>query len=369
MSHSFRDSIKEEAKGFDLLHHVTHSSEEPRNNVGELKGNLKGQNSKPCVKSQGYQRHNANGAEEENQNVRVSTPSSHPFKEQTHVLKSLPDSTTASKSDCGTLSDTSRNFGSPIPCGDSFFEDDAILTQTHVDFMSNFKRHSLPGSTNANNSNFSTPESKTSTPVIKGHLVNSVSVDLQSSPNQTSNCSVLYGQEKACALNQSSNFVSPNRNKRSARTSINSHPYDSVDDEFNLELAEQSDFDFDYKVSSACHSKKSTEKGSYLGASSQETVDRCSASDREINYEIVNESGEDLFEIDDFDEEDFGEILECDEKLPSVSHTSRAITGSRGNSTFIQRPLSCHWDLISRSACLLHAYLKSYSQLIMEKDL
>ncbi|KAK3583557.1 hypothetical protein CHS0354_026147 [Potamilus streckersoni] len=37
-----------------------------------------------------------------------------------------------------------NSFGSPIPCGESFFEEDAVLTQTHVSFMSNFQRHSLP---------------------------------------------------------------------------------------------------------------------------------------------------------------------------------------------------------------------------------
>lgn len=37
-------------------------------------------------------------------------------------------------------------FSSPIPCGESFFEDDAKLTQSHANFMANFNRKS-PGGT------------------------------------------------------------------------------------------------------------------------------------------------------------------------------------------------------------------------------
>ena len=304
------------------------TSQNSGKSVSEFTANPKDQNAgvgqgpKLTVKSHLFKKKSTNNSDEQNENIKPTTPVAQPVRDQTNVAKGLPLTSTVSKNVPGRLSDTSRNFGSPIPCGDSFFEDDAVLTQTHADFMAKFKRHSLPGSTNTSNcySDVSSPTANFNSPIIKGQDAR------QQYLKQTSNSSVIYGQKKTSVLNQSDSFISPNRYKPNSAAGSSFSQFDSIDDDMNLELAEQSEFDFDYKISSAAHptAKKSTEKGSNFDIS----IDKGDNFNKGDNY-MLDQSGEDMLSIDDFGDEDFAEVLEYD-NLPTISHTSRASTGSAG---------------------------------------
>ena len=293
-------------------------------------------NTKSIGQTNSYQCQNPNNTQGQNQGVQALTPSSQFSRNQSNIVKGLPITSTVSKNVPTRLSDAGSNFGSPIPCGDSFFEDDAVLTQTHVDFMSKFKRHSIPGSSNTSSSNINSPTSNFSSPVVKRQFSDLVGLDFQQSLNKTSNKPAVGSQNRPICLNQSDSFISPNTFKSTNVVTHNdfNDNFDSIDDELNLELAEQSDFEFDYKISSANHSastKKSTEitgKGNNFGISNTQKGDYCEK--EEGNYrDIANQSGDDLFDIEDFDEEDFGEVLEYD-TLPKISHTPRTSTGSTG---------------------------------------
>ena len=314
----------------NLLHHVKITPQMPSDSLPDLPGNLKeetsssGQVPKSTVKTHLFKKRTAIKSEDQNIDIKPITPIAQPIRDQTIATNALPLTSTVSKNPAGRLSDTSRNFGSPIPCGDSFFEDDAVLTQTHKDFMSKFKRVSLPGSNNSGNSNFSSPTVNfTTSPIIKGQNAYQQSLD------QSSNPSAMYGQKKSTVLNQSDSFISPNRYKPNNATGKGNSHFDNIDDEMNLELAEQSDFDFDYKISSAAlpAAKKSTEKGDF---SSNSVHKGDNYGGMGGNYDL-DQSGQDMFSIDDFGDEDFAEVLDYDDNLPAISHNSRASTGSTGN--------------------------------------
>ena len=268
------------------------------------------------------------------QNSNVSTPSSQTLRNPSNMVnvKGLPITSTVSKNGSTRLSEGGSNFGSPIPCGESFFEDDAVLTQTHVQFMSKFKRHSLPGSHDASSSSVI----NVSSPVV-GQFAESNKYNFNHSPGQ-----VASYQNKAISVNQSDSFISPNTFKSANDANNRNNNYDSIDDDLDLQLAEQSDFDFGYKISSASHtasSKKSTDtfgKGSNFGVGSSQRGDDSGNVEEVGGYEFddTNQSGDDLFDIVDFPEEDFGEIIDPD-SLPTITHNARAITGSKGMSTQI----------------------------------
>ncbi|KAL3866614.1 hypothetical protein ACJMK2_043898 [Sinanodonta woodiana] len=69
---------------------------------------------------------------------------SHANQNSNSTAVGRPITSTAQKLGKPNFLSDKTSFGSPIPCGESFFEEDAVLTQTHVSFMSNFRRPSLP---------------------------------------------------------------------------------------------------------------------------------------------------------------------------------------------------------------------------------
>ena len=299
---------------------------------GSVNGQISctGQSAQQSGKTHLFKKSTTRDSEKENGYIKPITPIAQPIRDQAIASKALPLTSTVSKNVSGRLSTAGSNFGSPIPCGDSFFEDDAVLTQTHVDFMSKFKRLSLPGSSISGNNNLSSPTSSISSPIIKGQNM------YKQSPEQVSNQSVIHGQKKPNFLNQSDSFISPNRSRSNGVGGNSFNNFDSIDDEMNLELAEQSDFDFDYKISSVAHpaAKKCTEKGDNFNTVSVKKGNNPGADNFEKggNYDLLDESGQDMFGTDDFgdDDEDFAEILDCDDNLPAISHNSRESNPSAG---------------------------------------
>ena len=333
----FRNNIKEEAKEVDLLHHV----QQPSSNVltdqtsdsaktsdfsrkFQTSNKSQCQDTKPSILSHPLQQQSSNDFKVQHQGNQATTPS-HPLQDKTNIFKGLPVTSTVNKNVSSRLSDSGSNFGSPIPCGDSFFEDDAVLTQTHVEFMSRFKRHSLPNSNNNSVRNINSPTSNVTSPIVKDHV--------QESPRQIPNKFGVHNQNKSVHLNNSDSFISQNRFKSTTiDNDDNNDNFDSIDDNMNLELAEQSDFDFGYKISSVTHpanTKKSSDKGSNFGGNS--SVNEVAQGN---GYDSFNDSGEDMFDIDEFEEEDFGAVLESEDHLPTIAHKSRASTGSAGSFRF-----------------------------------
>ena len=368
---NFRNQIKEEAKGVNLLQHAKQNDYLPSNSTSKSseKSQVSSvseisafpeehqsstinkrliQNSEPNSSVQTKQFRFKNSHNYQGQNSNVSTPSSQTSRNPSNTVnvKGLPITSTVSKNGSTRLSEGGSNFGSPIPCGESFFEDDAVLTQTHVQFMSKFKRHSLPGSHDASSSSFI----NISSPVV-GQFAESNKFNFNHSPGQVGS-----HQNRAIFVNQSDSFISPNTFKSANDVNNRNNNYDSIDDELDLQLAEQSNFDFEYKISSASHtanSKKSTDtfgKGSNFGVSSSQRGDDCGNGEEVGGYDFddTNQSGDDLFDIVDFPEEDFGEIIDND-SMPTITHNARAATGSKGMSVSFK-----NWkDSISVQNCLL----------------
>ncbi|XP_033749832.1 Bloom syndrome protein homolog isoform X2 [Pecten maximus] len=101
-------------------------------------------------------------------------------------------------------------FSSPIPCGESFFEDDAKLTQSHANFMANFNRKS-PGSV----STFSRSTSVAPSPPV---MSLSKSLGNRSSPVDSSFSTVM--EEQGSTTNFNFNFkIAQNEGPSSVRRS------------------------------------------------------------------------------------------------------------------------------------------------------
>ena len=187
------------------------------------------------------------------------------------------------------MAPNTSKLGTPIPCGDSFFEEDAVLTQTHVNFMSTFQKHSF---NNTNNSSaMSTPVTfpKTmSTPALQ-----SAKKTFGGSFNDTGN-----------SFFDEDSFIAPNKPANIHEQDM----FDSVDEEMNMHLAEQSDFEFDYKISTETKPKTNKSAVEFPGnvklTSYQESV-----------------SQEEM--IDDFDDdEDFNAIVSQTENIQKGSFNS-----------------------------------------------
>lgn len=227
---------------------------------------------------------------------------------------------TAQKSSACHLSNNGNKLGSPIPCGNSFFEEDAVLTQTHVNFMSRFSRHSMNGSLDAtdnSSSATSTPvasPSVRSTQVIHKHAGQNVLQTLSNSTVNSSNCL------KSGLITTNSSLITPNRLPVSPQQPApkNRHyepdMFDSIDEDMNLNMAEE--FEFNYNLSNQSASSKPTmhQSGSSMvkGSGYPEHFEDCSKDEL----------------IDEFDDDDFNQILSQDD-LPHISRpkNSRQSTG------------------------------------------
>lgn len=220
--------------------------------------------------------------------------------EQHHKIKLAPVTSTVQKSSARSAGMPSGKLGSPIPCGDSFFEDDAVLSQTHVDFMSKFSRHSMNGSltnyndiSSANSTPVSFPATK-STPAVLRHNKNN---------NSTAETKFDYFNSKKTDRNcgPASSFVSHSMDN-------DRDMFDSIDDDMNLQMAE--DFDFDYQLCE--QSAQSNRQTKPQRGNSESKTDYS-------NYSELNKASSDDL-IEDFDDdENFNEIISSQESLPQIS--------------------------------------------------
>lgn len=200
----------------------------------------------------------------------------------------------------------STKMDSPVPCGESFFEEDAILTQTHVNFMSKFKRHSLNGS-------------NTNTPLASTKLVASTPYSVNRLPSgnygdtSLNNSSIL---DNSCVSKQEANsysFITPNKQDFDENHQENSI-FDDVDDEINLQMAE--DCDFENNIPSVAVTLQGDNQSKGLNYSTLTKTD---------NSSYPQEMSRDDF-IDEFDEdEDFNEILEQETVPVSRQSSSRML--------------------------------------------
>lgn len=186
------------------------------------------------------------------------------------------------------------NSGSPVPCGDSFFEDDAVLTQTHVEFMSKFKRHSLNGRNNSNTASpLASTKINTSTPYTGNRYL---AVNSSNKRNTFLDTSTLNGQFSR------DSYVHPIQVNE--EDDFGQDLFDSVDEELNLQLAKNSVLD-NYPEMAV---------GSIKGSDPAVVV-------KGDNPSYPEEISRDNF-IDEFEEdEDFNEIL-TEDKLIGVSRSS-----------------------------------------------
>ncbi|XP_053405296.1 recQ-like DNA helicase BLM [Mercenaria mercenaria] len=234
------------------------------------------------------------------------------------------------------LSNSGNKLGSPIPCGDSFFEDDAILTQTHVNFMSRFSRHSVSGPLDISNTSSTTstpvsfPRPKSTPAVLQKNSVQIFSENVSKTGCNNSN-SVLN-------ISSDTSIITPNRPKSTYLSNASKQPgsvvklgdyepdmFDSIDEDMNLNMAEE--FNFGYKLANQSVSSRKTVNQSKIGTVKE---------DNTVFSENLEDYSKDEL-IDDFDEdddEDFNRILSQDD-LPQISipKNSRQSTGSARNST------------------------------------
>lgn len=225
-------------------------------------------------------------------------------------LRQEPITSTVQKSSVARLSNSGSKLGSPIPCGDSFFEDDAVLTQTHVNFMSSFSRHSLNGSLSVPDNNSTANSTPVSFPRPK-------STTSMSQRNNAHNLTDTVGGESYNNINNALNissevsFISPNRplaRPESSRkfTADFEEPdmFDSIDEEMNLNMAE--DFAFDYKVANQ-------------SSTSRKTVNQSGNSVIKSGDNYPEEySKDEIIDIFDDDDEDFNAVLSQDD-LPQIA--------------------------------------------------
>lgn len=231
---------------------------------------------------------------------------------------------TAQKPSVCHISNNGSKLGSPIPCGDSFFEEDAVLTQTHVNFMSRFSRHSLNSSleaTDNSSSATSTPVAfprARSTPFLQKHSGLTV---LETVSNSTVNSSKCL---KSGLISTNSSLISPNRPVSSRKPVPKARHYepdmfDSIDEDMNLNMAEE--FEFNYNLSNQSVSSKPTMQ--QTGSS----IVKGNGSGYLEHFEDVSKN-ELIDEFDDDDDIDFNQILSQDD-LPQISRpkNSRQSTG------------------------------------------
>lgn len=216
-----------------------------------------------------------------------------------------PLTSTVQKSVVSSISDSASKLGSPIPCGDSFFEDDAVLTQTHVEFMAKFKRNSLNGSVDLSN-NSSTNSTPVNFPKARATPLLSAKISMNRTQGKNPDtplgtlCTTEQGQQMS---NSDCSFISPNRPMPPPRFRtdvLDEQPdmFDSIDEEMNQQMAEE--FDFNHKVVEA-HPPISDSKR------------------KNSNYPDNLEEFSKGEIIEDFDdEEDFNEIL-SQEELPHIA--------------------------------------------------
>ena len=206
------------------------------------------------------------------------------------------------------LTNNGSKLGSPIPCGDSFFEDDALLTQTHVNFMSRFNKHSLNGSLDVSNtsSNVSTPVSfprPKSTPLCVSQR-NSEGNCFENTPKTAfSKSDALMNISPDSSFISSNKFMLQKSTRQSGSDPSNCEPdmFDSIDEEMNVNMAEE--FEFDYICNQSVSSKQSVNQSKnnvVKGDNNSYSVD-----------EFIDE-------FDD-DEEDFNQIVSSQESLPQIS--------------------------------------------------
>lgn len=197
--------------------------------------------------------------------------------------------------------DINSKLLSPVPCGDSFFENDACLTQSHLNFMSSFKKHSLSGSGQASNGS-----SMTSTPMAwppcSGTSLNS--------RNNVSSISGINLNSPALSFPQ----LTVSETVQSAKGPVvkNAHSelvFDNIEDEINLNMAEESDFNYEI-VDENCSPESFNShqlKNNGLGSNN--------SSLRKTQEE---HSKDNMF--DDFEDEDFNKLLSQDD----LQHVSRS---------------------------------------------
>lgn len=230
-----------------------------------------------------------------------------------------PITSTVQKSSVARLSNNSSKLGSPIPCGDSFFEDDSILTQTHIKFMSRFNQHSLNGSLNVSDNNSTTHSTPVSFPRPKSTTSMS---QKNSAPNLTDTVGSEHFDNIGNGLNMSSeaSFISPNQPVARSESSKKYTPnfeepdmFDSIDEEMNLNMADE--FEFDYKVANQSSTSRKTGNQSSIVKSSDNYPEEYSKD------EII-----DIFDVDD--DEDFNAVLSQDNS-PQIArpNISRQSTG------------------------------------------
>lgn len=285
----FRTEIKSKAAGTNLLRKISVATISGVNQT-VTRTNKSSQN---------------NGSERQRQHSLDLTAASDVTKAPSCVRSDV--SSVSTEKNILTTLNASTKMGSPVPCGESFFEEDAILTQTHVDFMSKFKRHSLNG-----NSPLSTVSPLTSTKVCAStpYASNRASAG-NSGFTDLNNSSFLDSCTNNKQESQSCSYIIPNKqNVVKNHVEEDEDIFDDVDDEMNLQMAEE--FDFDDEPSVVTGPSKITNQSKEWNTSSVFKGN---------NSSYPQEMSRDEF-IEEFDEdEDFNEILQ-EENIPLSSRLS-----------------------------------------------
>ena len=169
-------------------------------------------------------------------------------------------------------------FNSPIPCGESFFEEDAKLTQSHVNFMTSFNRKptEFPSSTSITHSRLSTGSPESSSHVW--NLQRNSSASLGAPPQPVFNK----------FASNSSAMCNTNLTENTSSTSMSNLP-------------ETSNFSFDYKISSDS-GVIATQSTSYRERSLQQNVSE--------EEDFIDQCPEELFMDEDDFNEDFTEEVQ-----------------------------------------------------------
>ncbi|XP_048737766.2 recQ-like DNA helicase BLM isoform X2 [Ostrea edulis] len=179
---------------------------------------------------------------------------------------------------------TPIGFHSPIPCGESFFEEDAKLTQTHHSFISSFNKKSP-------NASFKDP------PVMNF--------------NQSATSSFLNQSDTKCA-NQSASTLRCNHSASAG------YSYSTVEE------PSTADFSFDYKLNNDSDVQTLPSKKGKFSASVLNSEDE---------PDVIDQFPEELFASDDFDSE-FTENIQTD-ALPRMSISPRR---QSTNQSFVSPP-------------------------------
>ena len=206
-------------------------------------------------------------------------------------------------------------MASPVPCGESFFEADAVFTQSHVDFMSKFKKRSLNGSSGSINISPLAPSKIcASTPYGGGRSNASIFNSGNSSLNNSVNTDNSYINNSG---NQSYSNISPNR----SQADLGANLFDTIDDDMNLQMAEDED----------CYD----DLDSLIVASKGDNISKgwnSSTVSKGNNSSFPQEMLKDDF-IDEFDEdEDFNAIIDEKESQQASRQQSSRLSISMNES-------------------------------------